>query len=104
MDEEVVAVEAKGKEPVLRGLGGRTERVEADASATRSLVCCRARAGERRAGFGDVARNEADLCVYRDEDLAATGRAGDAPRVVFDLDLPTVALGISASTAAPAAA
>ena len=113
VEEAVVVVEAKGKETLPNGLGGRfSELVEADASATRALFCRRgdwwrcageARAGERRAGFGDVARTDADLCADRDDDLAATDRAGDAARVVFvDLDLLTAALGTSASTAAPA--
>ena len=91
-----------------------TEFDELEASSPRILVGLRgdwwrfageARAGDRRAGFGDVARDVADLCVDLDEDLAATDRtdAGDAARGVFvDRDLLTVALGTSASTAAAA--
>ena len=107
-------VEAKDKESEGDGLGAA--KLGFGVSATRAPIDRRgdwwrcageARAGDRRAGFGEAARTEADLRTGPEAGRAAVDREddGDTARVVLvDIDLLSVALGISASTAAPAAA
>ena len=97
-DGDGPGVEAKDKECEGDGLGAAT--LGFGVSATRAPFDRRgdlwrrcageARTGDRRAGFGEAARSEVDFRTGLD--------------LLVDTDLLRAALGISASTAAPAAA